>query len=345
MTFGGGLTFNTDTTNTDTTLTSGGGITFNDAVNGGANTLSLASGGTITQSASGAITAGTLNVMNTAQNTDLSAANNTINNLGAITALGGFSFKNNCALTISGAIDVGGNSAFIRTTPGNDLSISSTGSITTTAASGTPITLVSGNKFINGRAGADALKTGYGGRWLVYSQNPSLDIRGDLVYDFKQYGTGYGGSIQGTGNGFIYSDQAVLNFALSGNSSKTYDGSTAATLTSAANNYVVTGGTLAAEDTITSITGAYNSEHTDATSVSVGGSSVVSVNAGGKPVYGYRECRKRKRDDKQGGYQSNSERRQNIQRHGSVKRRYILYRHQRRDAQLLLRHGQIHPRR
>ena len=66
------------------------------------------------------------------------------------------------------------------------------------------------------------------------------DVRGGLIYDFKQYNATYGSStVLGTGNGFLYTYAPTLSVALTGSVTKIYDGLTNAALSSA--NYVVTG--------------------------------------------------------------------------------------------------------
>ena len=78
------------------------------------------------------------------------------------------------------------------------------------------------------------------GRFLVWSTDPAADNRGGLAYNFKQYNATYGvTSVAGTGNGFLYTVAPTITPSLTGTVSKTYDGTTAATL--AAGNYSVSG--------------------------------------------------------------------------------------------------------
>ena len=70
------------------------------------------------------------------------------------------------------------------------------------------ITLATAGSFTN-NVGAGAL-TVTGGRWLVYSANPSLDTMNGLVANFVQYNAPYPNIPTGTGDGFLYSAPAPV---------------------------------------------------------------------------------------------------------------------------------------
>src|SRR5205085_9728454 len=104
---------------------------------------------------------------------------------------------------------------------------------------GGAITLA-GQAFTN-NAGGSALVPSSGNRFLVYSNNnPDNDTRGGLAYNFKQYRATYGvTTVQGTGNGFLYTIAPTITPSLIGSVSKGYDGTTTATL--AGGNYYLSG--------------------------------------------------------------------------------------------------------
>jgi hypothetical protein len=156
----------------------------------------------------------------------------------------------------------------------------------TLSANGTgdAIILNAGAGNFTNNAGASALTTS-AGNWLVYSNSPLLDNRGGLTYDFKQYGTSFGGTILGTGNGFIYMLAPTVSYALTG-VTKSYDGTQTAALL--ASNFGTVVGAIDGDiiNAPTSATGTYNNAHViGATSVSATGAS--SATNSTATVYGY----------------------------------------------------------
>ena len=110
-----------------------------------------------------------------------------------------------------------------------DVVINAGGSVTA-QGSGDAVVLVAARNFVN-NAGANALvATNSNGRWLTYSTNPWDDVRGGLDIDFKQYATGYGQPVLGTGNGHVYTYAPKVTVELTGEVRKTYDGNTNATV-------------------------------------------------------------------------------------------------------------------
>ena len=161
------------------------------------------------------------------------------------------------------------------------------GTLTASATSGDAIQLA-GNVFTN-NTGATALSVEPDARWLVWSDSPGVGYLGDLAYDFKQYAATYGTSTaaQATGNGVLYELAPILMAKLTGDVSKTYDGTTAATL--AASNYTVSG--AVSGDTVilnNPVSGAYDTKDVGTNKeVTVSGLSVVSAVNGDVKVYGY----------------------------------------------------------
>jgi filamentous hemagglutinin family protein len=156
--------------------------------------------------------------------------------------------------------------------------------LTGTGGSGTTVTLVAGNNFINA-FGASAIDPG-AGRFLVYSTNPANDARGGLVYDFKQYNAAFGSTtVLGAGDGFLYTAAPIIAPSLSGTATKVYDGNVTAPTGSLVlsatgaidGDVVVLASTGAAYDTKDVGTGK---------SVAANGVSVTGSN-GAATVYGY----------------------------------------------------------
>lgn len=112
---------------------------------------------------------------------------------------------------------------------GNDLTLN--GNVVTTSATATAVQLVAERNFNNAANGT--ISTGAGGRWLVYSTNPTNVGENPngltATYNFKQYNTSFGGTILGSGNGFVYKVAPTLNVNLSGTSTKTFDGNNTVT--------------------------------------------------------------------------------------------------------------------
>jgi trimeric autotransporter adhesin len=156
---------------------------------------------------------------------------------------------------------------------------------TITGAAG--VTLGTGANFVN-NAGASAVSSGTA-RWLIYSTNPTLDTDGGLTPDFIQYAAPFEATpAQSVGNGFLYSVAPSITVgALTGSVTKTYDGTTAAALTSS--NFTVSG--LLNGDTVTAMAGTYQSADVGSNLTVTAPTSAAGLtvtNAGGTiPVYGY----------------------------------------------------------
>lgn len=262
-------------------VTAGGNATLRDA-----NAIVLAAsnaGGAFALTANGAVTqSGALNV----------AGTSTVNaGAGPITLTGANDFGGSVALTTTGAAQLNDVNA---------LALGASSVDTLTAIAGTDITVdanvvatgggnsivLAGTTFAN-NAGAAALNAG-AGRWLVWSSDPASDTRGGLAYDFKQYNATYGiTAVLGSGNGFLYSLAPSITPTLTGNVSKVYDGTTAATLTAA--NYVA-GGAIDGDSVTLSNppSGTYDDRNVGTNkNVSVTGVSIASATNGPATVYGY----------------------------------------------------------
>ncbi|AWM76741.1 hypothetical protein HYN04_02565 [Phenylobacterium parvum] len=245
---GGAASVNSITGSSTVTVTAGGALSTSGAV-AGVGGVTLRSGGASTLGAS---------VANTGS--------------GALTVSSG------AGVTVSGAAS--GPTVSISAN-GGDLTIGASGSVSGTNG----VTLGTTGNFINNR-GATGVQSS-AGRWLIYSTSPTTNTLGSLAFDFVQYaatypadGAGATAPAQGSGNGLLYSLAPILSFDLTGTISKTYDGTTTATLVPA--NLVATG--LVGSDSLT-VTAAYTTANAG-NQIGVTASAPVLTNAG-KPVYGY----------------------------------------------------------
>ena len=246
--------------------------------------------------------------------------------LGGITITGGGSFTANAGgatsdVIINSAINTGAGA--INLTAGHDIRITSVaGSLTPypapayiQAANGIDLTMQTGGLYIDGTASSPAYVqttsgninvatstgfangslSGYGntgalsaplGRWLVWAPDPSTVVYGGLVYDFKQYNTAFGGSVLGTGNGFIYTIAPTVAFGLTSAVSKIYDGTNTASLV--AGNFLAPVGAIDG-DTVNapvSATGSYDTQNVGTGKIVTASGSTAASN-GGAAVYGY----------------------------------------------------------
>jgi filamentous hemagglutinin family protein len=268
-----------------------GDISFGN--NGGATTmtstpaLSLVTTGSITQTAG--LTVNSLKAVGSS--VTLSHANNQISNISGIATSGSFQAASASGLTVGTVDGVSGiNSAgkvLVRTTGANaDLTLAS--AVTSASTANDSLVLVAGRNFIN-NVGAAALQIPGAARWQVWSTNPANDSRNNLGYDFKQYNATYGTTtVASTGNGVFYTLAPTITSALTGTVSKTYDTTTAATLTAA--NFSAAAGAVDG-DTVslnTSTTGTYNNKNAGTgKTVTATGVSIASATNGSKSVYGY----------------------------------------------------------
>ncbi|MHB8167982.1 MAG: two-partner secretion domain-containing protein, partial [Sulfuricella sp.] len=250
--------------NVTLTLTAGttgigqGNIAINDSIgaSAGSNVLNV-----VLKSAGGSVGFGPTGSLSTnGGNVTISAGTSaTLGNIttgaGAVTATAGG------ALTLGGTISANG--------PGDAV-------------------VLAGSSFSNS-TGAAAIATP-GGRWLVYSTNPASDVKGGLAYNFKQYNLAYSGAAYagpGAGNGFIYSVAPIITPSLTGTTSKTYDGTTAASLAPA--NYA-TSGVLDGDTVLLNnpTSGLYVDKNVGTgKSVTASGLSIASATNGAATVYGY----------------------------------------------------------
>lgn len=173
---------------------------------------------------------------------------------------------------------------------GSTFTLGESGSITSDAA-GNAI-LLSGASFINDSDIAVPLDTTGGGRWQVWTTTPAtLQQTGAsvLAENFRQYNStlsGYlgGAPILGTGNGFLFSTNPVVSLALSGATSKAYDGTTASS-----GSGLNVSGTSVYGDVVPSFSSSFAFETKDAgTNKNVIAYAGTAVNAtyGSIPVYG-----------------------------------------------------------
>jgi hypothetical protein len=177
-------------------------------------------------------------------------------NFGAITALGG-------AKTGTGTA---GNGAKILVQAGQDAHMN--GNILSGSNAADAVQVVAGRNFINSTN--SSITTGATGRWTVYSNDPTGDVKGSnllATYDYKQYGTAFGGALLGTGNGFVHQVTPTVTATLSGTSTKVFDGTNTVTDLSGLN--LTTGGVLD-NDVVTFSPGALTSASFDTAAVGAG---------------------------------------------------------------------------
>jgi filamentous hemagglutinin family protein len=142
------------------------------------------------------------------------------------------------------------------------------------------------SRFVN-NVGLTALQPGAGKFWQVWSTNTDPynattgDVMGGLAYAFKQYGATYGTTAAAeAGSGYLLTYAPTVSLGISGTTSKVYDGTTTATVSSASltaggavtgSNDVITGVTSA------SVTGATYRDNTNTATANV--TSAVQVSA------------------------------------------------------------------
>jgi filamentous hemagglutinin family protein len=174
---------------------------------------------------------------------------------------------------------------------GSGVELGSTGNLNiggavSSSSPGSNIILHTSGNFIN----SSSLTPGSGGSWKVWSADPSLDTRGGLLYDFKQYNATYGTTtVLGSGNGFLYSLAPTVTAGLTGTVSKVYDGTTAATLTAA--NYTAPSGSIDGDTVLINkpTSGVFDTKNVGSgKSVTVTGITVASATNGAAQVYGYK---------------------------------------------------------
>jgi hypothetical protein len=279
-----------------------GGVTLKDtnalvlnAVNGSGVTITT--GGALTQSAGVVSTTGTLNTT-TVGGTSLTNTNTVRFLIANNTGTGSFSFNNSGTLDLSINNSPSTGTVLVQNT--GDLGLLNTGVVS--GASGDAVKLVTSGNFLNSSNYPITLSGGVNPRWLIYSTSPSSNVVGatlSAATDFQQYGTSYPtGPAQATGNGLIYSgvSSVVVPVTTLVNSvSKTYDGTTAATLSAA--NYSLTptlltdpvfGNVTPLSLTVSSVgSGTYGSANAGSgISVSSSGGTV-NASFSGKNTYGY----------------------------------------------------------
>ncbi|MBI4292852.1 MAG: filamentous hemagglutinin N-terminal domain-containing protein [Betaproteobacteria bacterium] len=280
----GSTQLNGSLSGTGTTAVQGGTLTINGPISGIAN-LSLSGGtlngnGNLTVSNSFTRTGGTIG--STFSGLSITQANGNLAP-GALTVNGPVSLA---ASTGALTLDSVSGSKIVANAAGGNLTLNS-GATITVSGSGDALELAASGSFIN-NAGASALSAS-SGRWLVYSTDPATDVRGGLSYGFKHYGLAYSGTTYtgpGSGNGFIYSILPSVTPKLTGIVSKTYDGTTTATLVSG--NFTAVG--AIDDDSIlldNPTTGTYADRHAGSGKSVSATVALTSAANGAASVYGY----------------------------------------------------------
>lgn len=234
--------------------TNGAITTGNINSNGGANGI----GAKVTLTAANSVTAGNINTsaglanVNTdgksAADVNITAGTNiTVGDISATGANGNGTNKSGGvagAVTLqakAGNIDMGainnvggdktgtgvaGLPAKILVQAGQD--IITNGDITNNHTGADAVQLVAGGKFDNTKD----INISTNGNWTVYSNDPTNDTKGAKLlaaYDYKQYGTAFGGALLGTGNGFVHQVTPNVTATLTGTSTKVFDGNNTVT--------------------------------------------------------------------------------------------------------------------
>ena len=215
----------------------------------------------------GDITASTLETQLASGNVTFTSANGTGGTSGNVNVNQAVTWSANTTLTLTASNNVNLNAA-----------------ITNTGASGKTV-LNAGNAFINNVGAA-----GLVGNWAIYSASPTAtgENLGGLTPGFIQYNApiGTAAAAGATGNGVFYSVAPTLTVSgLTGTVSKTYDGTTSATLVGS--NFTDSG--LINGDAIASAAGTYSQSDvgTGLTVTSPSSISGFNIVNGSTPVYGY----------------------------------------------------------
>ncbi|AKR44453.1 filamentous hemagglutinin N-terminal domain-containing protein [Methylophilus sp. TWE2] len=263
-----GLTSTSDQVSGSVNLTSAKGSinTGNVNTSGGFNSF----GGKVAMNASGEIKTGDVNTSaGTVRNDtdgktagDINIVAGTNLKIGNVTAKGANGNGANKSGGIAGAVtlDAGGNIDFgaidnrggdktgtgvaglpakILVKAGQD--IITNGDIINNHTGNDAVQLVAGGKFDNTKD----ISITTPGKWTVYSDDPTNDTKGSKLlaaYDYKQYGTVFGGKLLGSGNGFVHQVTPNVTATLTGTSTKVFDGNN--TVTDLSGLSVVTGGVL-----------------------------------------------------------------------------------------------------
>ncbi len=167
---------------------------------------------------------------------DAGAANITINGIinagtGSVTMqiAQGIGLTNNTSGAITVASAISGGNILLQNMNGN--TVFNAGATLNASGTGTAATVVAGGStgaFTN-NAGSGLFNMTGGGRWLVYSRNPSGNTLGGLAGNFNRYSCTYGGScpsVPATGNGLLYSYTPLLNIAINSLSNIIYGAAT-----------------------------------------------------------------------------------------------------------------------
>jgi filamentous hemagglutinin family protein len=244
-----------------------------------ANTpLNTSNGATFTTNATGSLTgfnlySGTLTQSDGVGVGSLSALDAAYAAAIADTSASGLIFTNRTINSAASAFTIDAtvsNAGLVSIASAGDLTIAAGATVT-----GGDVRLVAPGAFIN-EEGADAV-TATSGRWLIYSANPTDDTFGGLDSgNTAIWNTAAGGSVNASGNRYVFAYQPTLTVSTI-NDSKTYGDDATSTVTG---DYVITGYQAG-------IAGAYlgdtaTSVHSGAASVSSSGATVTAgVQAGG----------------------------------------------------------------
>lgn len=133
----------------------------------------------------------------------------------------------NIAGTATGT-GVAGPTAKVLASAGSNLELN--GDINTSSPANDAVQLVAVGNFKNNTDAS--ITTGTNGNWTIYSADPTGDVKGTKLlaaYDYKQYGTKFGGPLLGTGNGFVHAVSPTVTATLTGTATKGFDGNNVVT--------------------------------------------------------------------------------------------------------------------
>ena len=191
-------------------------------------------------------------------------------------------------ISLAANAQITGNTVTIRNagpTSGSDITLAAGASINA-SATGDAITLISDN-FIN--ASSSSAVNPSAGRFQIWTNDAAGDTLNGLTPDFIQYGATYGVSTIAGGaseNGVFYTTTATVSPDFRYGATKTYDGSTTATV--ADNDIGVSGANAGETVVLTASSATYDNRNVGSgKTVTLSGLSVASASKGAIDVYGY----------------------------------------------------------
>ncbi|WP_312262314.1 autotransporter-associated beta strand repeat-containing protein, partial [Limnohabitans sp.] len=200
----------------NTTLTLTGENTYTGETQISAGQLRVGNGGASGNLGTGALTLGEAVELAIHKSSGVNIANSTITGMGRMYVQSDHGdVLIGARVNLTGAqstVRVDAPAGDVRLLPGTVIQVAANSPSTDVGA----IHLV-GKSFTN-NAGASALAlTSHQARWLVQTESPALDVKGNLNYQFKQYGASASTTpLQSSGNGLLYRVTPEVNVVLQG---------------------------------------------------------------------------------------------------------------------------------